>query len=125
MSAAGDRGVPHIAPLVNPVHRPPDPQLAETQPLTFESMRVAAAEARDVARVDLLTTQYPEDRASVPEYFTPTRDLERSVTDLHGFAAPRKLPLLADLIGRLHDGSRAEYLIYTNADIILHPSFYV
>jgi hypothetical protein len=113
----------HIAHLINPVRFPVDPALAQTQGLTFESMRLAAAQAAP-ARVELLTTQYPEDHEIIPASFTKTPDLERSVADLHSFTVPRKLPLLADLIDRLYASSTAPYLIYTNADIILHPSFY-
>ena len=115
----------HLAHLINPVCRPVDADLAETQHLTFESMRRAAETAAAVARIDLLTTQYPEDHEIIPAYFTRTRDLDRSVADLQRFSVPRKLPLLADLVERLHSSSTAEYLIYTNLDIILHPSFYV
>jgi hypothetical protein len=114
----------HIAHLINPVRSPVDADLARTQPLTFESMRRAAVQARHVARVDLLTTQYPEDHGIIPPFFTRTPDLSRSVADLHVFSKVRKLPLLGDLLERLHAFSSAHYLIYTNVDIILHPTFY-
>ncbi len=114
----------HIAHLINPVHSLVDSELTRTQPLTFESMRRAAAQADAVARVELLTTQFPEDYEIIPPFFTRTRDLERSVADLHHFSIRRKLPLIGDLVERLYTGSRAPYLIYTNVDIILHPSFY-
>ena len=77
-----------------------------------------------MARIDLLTAQYPEDRVIIPPLFTQTNDLERSVADLGSFSVNRKLPLIGDLIERLYTGSTAPYLIYTNVDIILHPSFY-
>jgi len=114
----------HIAHLVNPVRSPQAPELAETQALTFESMRRAAAQAEHVARIDLLTAQYPEDHEIIPAFFTRTPDLERCVADVHHFSVHRKLPLLADLLERLYRGSSARYLVYTNLDIILHPAFY-
>lgn len=114
----------HLAHLVNPVLAPIDGRLAEAQPLTFESMRRAAADAAPGVRVDLLTTQYPEDHAIIPPWFTRTPDLTRSVADVHPFTVRRKLPILADLLERLHTGSTAPYLIYTNVDIIVHPTFY-
>jgi hypothetical protein len=101
-----------------------DADLAHTQPLTFESMRRAAEQASSVARIDLLTAQYPEDHEIIPPFFTRAPDLDRSVADVHRFSIPRKLPLLADLLDRLYEASSAPYLIYTNVDIILHPSFY-
>ena len=114
----------HIAHLINPVRSPLDGDFADIQPLTFESMRRAAEQADAAARIDLLTTQYPEDRGIVPAYFTKTPDLERSAADMGHFTVRRKLPLLCDLVDRLYRSSDADYLIYTNVDIILHPSFY-
>ena len=114
----------HIAHLINPVRFPADPALAETQHLTFESMRQAAQLAQPTARIELLTAQYAEDHPIIPDYFARTRDLDRSVADVHRFSVPRKLPLLRDLLDRLYASSSAPYLIYTNVDIIVHPSFY-
>jgi hypothetical protein len=114
----------HLAHLVNPVAAPVDGDFADLQPLTFESMRRAADEARGVARVDLLSAQYPEDRAIVPPFFQTTSDLERSAADMSRFTVRRKLPLLCDLVARLYAASEATHLIYTNVDIIVHPSFY-
>jgi hypothetical protein len=87
-------------------------------------MRRASEQARDVARIELLTTQYPEDHDIIPPYFIRTPDLDRCVADLHSFSIYRKLPLIADLLERLYSGSEASWLIYTNVDIILHPTFY-
>lgn len=114
----------HIAHLINPVRSPVAEELTYTQPLTFESMRRAASQAETVARIDLLTAQYPEDHAIIPNFFTRTADLVRCVADVHSFSVRRKLPLIADLLDRLYNGTTAPYLIYTNVDIILHPSFY-
>ncbi len=119
-----DRPV-HIAHLINPVRSFAGDNLAHGQSLTFESIRRAADAARGVVQVDLLTTQYPEDHEIIPPSFRPTRDLERSVADVQQFRVQRKLPLLCDLIDRLYMGSQAPYLIYTNVDIILHPTFYL
>ncbi len=114
----------HIAHLVNPVRSPVEAELTYAQPLTFESMRRAAEQAEDVARIDLLTAQFPEDHEVIPPFFTRTPDLDRCVADLYPFTVYRKLPLIADLVERLYSGSSAPYLIYTNVDIILHPNFY-
>lgn len=114
----------HIAHLVNPVQSPMDECLARTQQLTFESMRRAAEYAAALARVELLTTQYAEDHAIIPPYFRTTPDLDRSVADCAEFSVYRKLPMLCDLADRLYQSTDADYLIFTNVDIILHPSFY-
>lgn len=87
-------------------------------------MRRAAAQAEHVARVDLLTAQFAEDHEIIPGFFQRTPDLERSVADVHPFSVRRQLPLLADLLERLYAATSARYLVYTNVDIILHPSFY-
>jgi len=115
----------HIAHLVNPVRNPPDQQLAQIQHLTFESMRRAAERASPVADVELLTTQYPEDHPIIPSYFRKTTDLDRSAGDVADCSVYRKLPLLCDLVGRLYSESTADYLIYTNVDIVVHPDFYL
>lgn len=117
---------PHLAHLVNPVKSPAASELTYAQPITFETMRVA----RDVAsrhgiEVELLTTQFPEDHAVIPNYFRKTPDLERSAADFGVFARPKKLPLLGDLLRRLYEASDAPYLIYTNVDIALQPHFYL
>jgi hypothetical protein len=114
-----------FAHIVNPVDLAHPSDLAVAQPITFASM-IAAAEALEpgVGVVELLSAQYPEDRGFVPEGFGTTPDLERSVLDLGTFKVPRKLPLLADIIGRMYDNSDADWLIYTNVDIALQPHFY-
>ena len=116
----------HIAHLINPVRKPGDiaDELTRTQALTFESMRIAAEHASPHVKVDLLTTQYGEDHPIIPDYFTKTPDLERSVADVHPFTVHRKLPILCDLIERLVRGTEATCLVYTNVDIIVHPTFY-
>jgi hypothetical protein len=114
----------HLAHLVNPVRFPVERDLAVAQPLTFESMRIAAAEAGPDVQVDLLSTQFPEDHEIIPPFFTKTPDLTRSAADCGSFTTLRKLPLLCDLLDRLYSGSTAPYLVYTNVDIILHPEFY-
>jgi hypothetical protein len=116
----------YLAHLVNPVKSPVYSELFYAQPITFETMRIA----REVAAsngigVELLTAQFPEDHAMIPDYFLKTPDLERSAADFGAFTHPKKLPLLQDLIRRLYEGSEAPYLIYTNVDIALQPHFYL
>src|SRR5579862_9421818 len=95
----------HIAHLINPVRFPQTTELAGAQLLTYESMRTAAQQAELVARIDLLTAQYAEDHVVIPPFFRRTPDLERSVADVHRFSVYRKLPLIHDLVERLHAGS--------------------
>lgn len=113
-----------LAHIVNPVKVPPTSDLYVAQPITFATMQQAKAFASDRVAVELLTTQYAEDHDIIPDYFTRTADLERSVLDVAGFDKARKLPLLADVLDRLYHATDAEYLIYTNVDIALMPFFY-
>lgn len=114
-----------IAHLVNPFHTA-DPELHFAQRITLESMRVAREQAAQVGiGVELLSAQFEEDRDMVPDYFTRTPDLERSVADVQAFSRPKKLPLIADLLDRLYHGTDAPYLIYTNVDIGVQPHFYL
>jgi hypothetical protein len=114
-----------VAHIVNPVIVPGSSDLFIAQPVTFETMRRARATARDDADVVLLSAQFPEDRALVPDDFVATPDLERSALDLGEFKIPRKLPLLKDILDRLYEHTpHADVLIYTNVDIALMPHFY-
>lgn len=114
-----------IAHIINPVIVGTSSDLFVAQPITFETMRRAREFARGQVEVTLYSAQYPEDRPLVPDDFHMTPDLDRSVLDLGTFRKLRKLPLLADILGRLYDASDAEYFIYTNVDIALMPHFYV
>ncbi len=95
------------------------------QPITLESMRVAHDYAADEVDVTLYSAHFKEDEAMVPDYFKKTPFLERSVVDRAKFEKEKKLPLISDILAHLYNTSDADYLIYTNNDIILQPAFYV
>lgn len=117
---------PTIAHLINPFLPPPGSEWEYVQPITFESMRraKAKAEASGKARVELLSAQYAADRPYVPEDFTATKDLDRSVKDIHHAPDAPPYPLIGDLMQRLGSHSSADYFIYTNVDIAVQPDFY-
>lgn len=114
-----------FAHIINPFIVDKASDLFIAQPITFETMKVAQKFSRGQVEVALFTAQYPEDRAIIPDGFCLTPDLDRSVLDFGNFQKKRKLPLLADILDRLYEATDAEYLIYTNVDIALMPSFYV
>lgn len=114
-----------IAHIVNPFIADKSSDLFLAQPFTFQSMINAKKVAESEVEVELLTAQFEEDQVMVPSGFRATRNLERSVLDIHEFKTPRKLPLIADILQRLYNESEAEYLIYTNVDIGLFPDFYL
>lgn len=113
-----------IAHIINPFNASPSSDLNTAQPITFASMLRAKEEAKNLVEVELWTAQYPEDRNMVVDGFVATRDLNRSVLDLGSFDKQMKLPLIDDIVRRLFEESDAEYLIYTNVDIGVYPSFY-
>lgn len=113
-----------IAHIINPVFAKPGTELHIAQPLVFSSMLLAKQQAVHVTSVELLTTQYPEDHVVIPDGFTVLADLKRSVLDMQQFTKQKKLPLLADILQAAYDNSEAEYVVFTNADIILMPQFY-
>lgn len=111
--------------LVNPYGCPAGSLANLIQERTFDSMRRSRVLAAPVARVDLVAVAHPEDDSLARAHFDHVIHLQRSVSDICQFKAPRRLPLLFDIICApcpIIDG--ADYLIYTNADICLMPAFY-
>jgi hypothetical protein len=114
-----------IAHIVNPILVPDTSDLFSAQPITFETMRKARAGANSKLQINQFSAQHPEDRQIVPPDFHLTPDLDRSVLDLAKFRHFRKLPLLKDILDRLYFAAPdADYLIFTNVDIALQPTFY-
>jgi hypothetical protein len=112
-----------IAHLVNVFLPPPDSEFAYVQPITLASMLHAQAQA-PALEITLLTAQFASDHAAIPPGFAATPDLQRSVREVYDDASLPPLPLIADLLARLHAATDAEWLIYTNIDIALQPHFY-
>jgi len=113
-----------IAHIVNPFAAAEASDLAIAQPITFTTMKNAASFGKHEAEVSLWSAQFSEDLPMVPEGFSPTPDLERSILDVRTFHIPRKLPLIKDILDRLYHHSDARCLVYTNVDIALQPYFY-
>jgi len=114
-----------FAHIINPVNVSEISDLFLAQPVTFKTMQVAKEFSLPSCQVELFAAVFPEDRSIVPDSFTVTADLDRSVLDLGNFRVKRKLPVLRDILDRLYDASNADYFIYTNTDIGLQPYFYV
>jgi len=114
-----------FAHIVNPVAVPETHELFRAQPITFESMRQAKVFAEGKVEVELLSVQYTEDRKSVPDYFKALPDLNQSIRDAANLPNAKKFPFISDILKSLYENSNAEYLVYTNTDIIIVPQFYV
>ena len=118
------RAMVSVGHIVNPVRAGAGSDLQAAQPVTFETMRRARDFSRARVDVELLTTQYPDETDLVPSGFSSAGDLTRSALDCGPFRAPRRLPLLGEIVDRLAGSSRADLLVYTNVDIALQPYFY-
>lgn len=86
-------------------------------------MEIAGDHATEV-KVGLLAVCYPEDAVVVPSYLNLLPYLTCSILDVKPQSNTKKLPFIKDILDALYQNSQAEYLIYTNADIILQPHFY-
>ena len=113
-----------FAHIVNPFKASDGSDLETAQPINFESMRIASSTSQGETLVTLMSAQYPEDIAAVPDYFHMTENLTDSVIDQANFKTPIKLPLIKPILDRLYNESTADFLIYTNVDIGLQPHFY-
>lgn len=115
-----------IAHIINPFIVKRDSDLFTAQPVTFETMKAARDAAGKGVKVQLFAAFYPEDETMVPDHFSKTRPLDRSVLDAGTIKGDkqRKLPLIKDILDRLYEESSADYFIYSNVDIALMPDFY-
>lgn len=114
-----------IAHIINPVIVPKSSDLYIAQPITFETMKLAKAQADGKVDVQQFAAFYPEDEEFVPSHLLRTRPLEQSVLDFDPIYNQRKLPLIANILERLYEASDADYFVYTNVDIGLLPHFYL
>ncbi|PIR53897.1 hypothetical protein COU75_03535 [Candidatus Peregrinibacteria bacterium CG10_big_fil_rev_8_21_14_0_10_42_8] len=113
-----------IAHIVNPFYNPKRQDLEDVQPLVCESMLRAQDFAKNDVTVELYATVYKEDENAIPKGFLRAPGLTRSIINVRPLQKPKKLPLIYDIIDNLFQVTTADYLIYTNMDIILMPHFY-
>lgn len=117
--------MPSFVHIINPFSAPAGSDLARHMPVTFASIQRAVEEAKGKVNVQICSAQFTEDRSIVPEWITKTRDLDRSMLNFGTFHEERKLPLLQDVLARALEASDADYVVYSNIDICLMPSFYL
>jgi len=109
--------------IINPVGVGAQHPLFGVQKITFESI-LNAARYSAKAEVQLLTTQFEEDRDCIPDGFYKTSNLTRSVQDGGQFSRPTKYPLIADILQKALENSTHDYILFSNMDIGLMPHFY-
>lgn len=93
--------------------------------ITLETMRRASIAASGAVEVELISAQYAEDRQAVPDFVHKTGNLTRSIQDDVECDDKRKLPYIHEIIEKACETSDAEFIVYTNLDISLYPSFYL
>jgi len=114
---------PSIAHVVNPYLAPVGSDAERIQSVTLRSLADAVSFCHD-ERVDVLAAVFEEDVAAVPSGVRLTSFLERSVLDHGSFTREVRYPLIAEVLQRAFDASEADFIIYTNMDIIVQPFFY-
>lgn len=115
--------MPSFVHILNPVNPKPGSDLEWIQKLTFASIHKALETADNNVNVSVMAACYPEDAAVVPQWMKCHADLSRSVLDFTGKSG-RKLPVLHDILHTAYSRSEADYIIFSNLDICLMPSFY-
>jgi hypothetical protein len=108
--------------ILNPVNVGEKSDLFLAQPITFESIKRALVNVPQGDEVKIQTCGYLEDSGVAKSWNQGFRVLDRSILDVSEFKKQRKLPLLADILDSVDEPF--DYLIYTNVDIALMPSFY-
>lgn len=81
------------------------------------------------AKVTLAASVFAEDATAVSDDFVTLPNLTRSTsTEYANFTDTEKLPFIGDIFSNLRSSSKTmdpyEYVIYTNADIVLREDFY-
>jgi hypothetical protein len=106
----------------------------DIHPITYNTIAQARSYAAPDYPVSGIIVTYPEDAYLIPEGFLPAPTLARSVIDVAQFAHPRPLPLLFDILqagtsvptGELDplESGCTEFIVMTNSDIHVQPTFY-
>jgi hypothetical protein len=112
-----------FAHIVNPYRAEKGSHAHRIQEVTLHALSDARGAARS-CEAELLSVQFEGDNFPVPAGFRATPHLERSVCDLHSFSTKKHYPLIADVLQRAFDASDAEFIVYTNMDIIVQPYFF-
>jgi hypothetical protein len=113
-----------IVHIINPVKVSETSDLFFAQPITFESLRKAKHFSTRKEQITLVTTSFEEDLEIIPTDFQKLSNLTRSVLDVNINLKGKKLPLIADILGKTNELNTCDYILYTNMDIAVMPQFY-
>ncbi len=113
-----------VAHIINPVKVKEKSDLFFAQPITFETMIRAKKQSANSNRIQLITTQFEEDISIIPAEFQILSNLEKSVLDVNSQLKNRKLPLVKDILEKINEIEKPDFVIFTNMDIAVMPFFY-
>ncbi|MBI3431379.1 MAG: hypothetical protein HY018_04075 [Hydrogenophilales bacterium] len=112
--------------VINPFPCPENSEHGIASRITYESLRVAAEEARKQGiRVEIHAIVLPGDEIAIKGPATLAGYLDRTVQDIRPMSPKRPFPLIADILRVGAESSECGYLIFTNMDIAVQPNFYV
>jgi len=112
-----------FAHIINPVAAPEGSELGRVQPITYETMRRAAQQAKNVVNVSLIAAVFPDETHIIPQGFQYALLPDRALNDV--VAGARRLPYLEDILETGIINSSSDFIIYSNSDIALMPDFYL
>lgn len=110
------------------LHTPTTDEPGSVQAATTESMIRAKGYALSTVptmSVSLLAVQLEREAGLLPPGFASCHHLRRTIRDLPDFRDGRPLPLLFDILVCVAGSTQSGYVIFTNSDICIQPSFYL
>lgn len=113
-----------ITHIINPYPSSKGSENFIAQPICRESMIRAREEAKGIADVKLCAVFMHGQEHELPNAFEVLPSLNRSIVDYADTGMNRKLPVFADVLSAGYEFSNSDYIVYTNADIGVMPSFY-
>ena len=110
----------YFAYIINTVSETENPGLYKTQRITMDFAISAATQSKHSVTLSCVSND-PAYKAASPFITLPA--LTRNIRQVNGLEKQAPLPFLKDILGALSQVD-AEYLVYTNLDIILAPQFF-
>lgn len=109
--------------IINAVSKEENPALFAVQEKTGVSFDYARKEFANGISAEVIAVVHPEFQGRVP-FADMIVHLTRTVTDVHSFREKRELPIVSDILDKGIESSANDYVIFSNADIMLTPWFY-
>ena len=112
--------------IINPFPCPENSEHGIASRITYESLRIAAEEARKRGiQIEVNAVVLPDDETAIKPPAKLAGHLDRTVQDIRPLSPTRPFPLIADILRIGAESSKCDYLIFTNMDIAVQPDFYL